>query len=65
MMERFVTALGGIAGFGVISICLFVVVFTGALIWAFFQKKSVMTAMEALPLEEDDARASQKGDHHA
>lgn len=64
MTEQLLTSIGGISAFGVISICLFVAVFSGALIWAFCQKKSFLTAMESLPLEDETAVANTKGDNH-
>ena len=46
----------GIDVYGVVSLCLFVSVFAGAVIWAMTQKKSHLDAMARLPLEaEDDA----------
>jgi hypothetical protein len=51
-MTNFIENMGGIATFGVISICLFVVVFTSALIWAFCQKKTLMDQMQTLPLDD-------------
>ena len=44
--------MGGIATFGIISICLFVTVFTSSLIWASRLKKPFLKSMEALPLDE-------------
>ena len=41
---------------GVISICLFFVVFGGALIWAFCLKKSFLNSMGALPLENSEVK---------
>lgn len=61
MTERLLTSIGGIANFGVISICLFVAVFTGALIWAFCQKKSFLQTMESLPLDEQQTLGDSKG----
>lgn len=61
MTEQLITSIGGIAAFGVISICLFVVVFTGALVWACCQKKSFLKAMESLPLHDDESATRTKG----
>ena len=63
MINHFVTEIGGIEVFGVISICLFCVVFVGAFIWALTQKKSLMTKMESLPLHDGDATTA-KGVSH-
>ena len=53
MIKYFVTKIGGIEVWGMISICLFATVFTGAFIWALCQKKSLMTKMGSLPLNDD------------
>jgi hypothetical protein len=50
--------MGGIATFGIISICLFVVVFTASLIWASCLKKPFLKSMETLPL--DDAEGENR-----
>lgn len=59
-MTRIIENLGGIGTFGVISICLFVVVFTSALIWACCLKKSLMDRMQALPLEDSRPQPATK-----
>jgi hypothetical protein len=51
-MNRIIESMGGIATFGIISICLFVTVFTSSLIWASRLKKPFLKSMEALPLDE-------------
>lgn len=56
MIKDVLSEIGGIGLFGVISICLFFVVFTSALIWACVQKKSFLTAMSRLPLENDESQ---------
>ncbi len=47
-----IESMGGMATFGIISICLFVTVFTVSLIWASCLKKPFLKTMEALPLDE-------------
>jgi hypothetical protein len=56
--------MGGIEGFGIISICMFVGVFTGALIWACFQKKPFMNSMGTMPLRDGEPVADEKGQSH-
>ena len=56
MINQFINDIGGIGVFGTISICLFFLVFSGVLIFAFTQKKSAINAASALPL--DDANIS-------
>jgi hypothetical protein len=53
MIQNVAHSIGGMVGFGLISICLFFAVFLGALIWAVAQKKSHCLHMESLPLEAD------------
>lgn len=45
--------MGGIAAFGVFSICLFVFVFTASMALAACLKKSFLDKMGALPLEDE------------
>lgn len=49
---KLINELGGVAVFGVVSILLFVTVFTGSMIWAACQKKSFLRSMECLPLDD-------------
>lgn len=43
----------GMATFGIISIFLFIAVFTSAMIWSLCLKKAVLKRMETLPLEDE------------
>jgi hypothetical protein len=52
-MNQLIDKLGGIEALGIFSICLFVVVFTGAMVLAFCLKKPFLKRMSALPLEDD------------
>ena len=52
MIQNVVREMGGIATFGIISVCLFFVVFGTALIWACLQRASLCEKMRALPLED-------------
>ena len=53
MIQNVIRDMGGIAGFGVISILLFFAVFLGASVYAFCQRKSFCDRMCALPLDDD------------
>jgi len=55
MIHKFIESVGGIGAFGTISVCIFGIVFTGALIWAACLKASFLKGMSALPLEDDVA----------
>jgi hypothetical protein len=61
MIKNVVQDIGGVGLYGLISLCLFFSVFTGALVWACLHKRSFCTAMSSLPLE--DGTLS-KGDKH-
>jgi hypothetical protein len=52
MIKNVLTHVGGVENFGIISICLFFVVFTGAMIWAASLKKHILKTMSQLPLED-------------
>ena len=51
MIKSILTHIGGIENFGIISLCLFFVFFTGMLIWAFTLKKPYLKQMASAPLE--------------
>ena len=53
MIKNVLQEIGGIGIYALISLLTFFIVFTGALIWAALQRKSVCIRMSALPLEED------------
>jgi hypothetical protein len=52
MIQNVIRDMGGIATFGIISICLFFAVFSAAAVYAFFQKKSHCQRMQSLPLQD-------------
>ncbi len=52
MIKNVLSDIGGIGIYGVISICLFVAVFTGAFIWSMLLKKSELESRSMLPLED-------------
>ena len=52
MIPNVLRAIGGIGVYDTISICLFVLVFCGALIWALSLKKPFLNRMSSLPLED-------------
>jgi hypothetical protein len=51
MIKNVVSSLGGVENFGIISICLFFTVFIVAVLWALFQRKTLVQKMEILPLD--------------
>ena len=62
MIKNVLSDMNGVEVYGVISICLFFTVFTTAMVWAAFQKKSLMKNMSVLPL--NDGETARKGDSH-
>ena len=62
MIQNVLQDIGGVGIYGIISICLFFLVFSGALVWACFQKKSLMKSMSALPLQDSDSVRTKEGE---
>jgi hypothetical protein len=58
MEEKIISTMHNAGICGVISISLFFVFFTGALVWAFAMKKNYLNKMGALPLDSGE-RADQ------
>lgn len=63
MVKNVLQEIGGVGIYALVSLLLFFAVFTGALLWAAFQRKSVCARMSALPLD-DDSNAQRKGGKH-
>ena len=53
MIQNVLRELGGVGIYGVISVCLFFLVFTVAMVWALARKKSFLNSMSLLPLQDD------------
>ena len=53
MIPNVLRAIGGIGVYDTISICLFVLVFCGVLIWAACLKRCVLDEMSSLPLRDE------------
>jgi len=56
MIQNVLHDIGGIGMYGVISVCLFLLVFTVATLRACLLKKSVVHAISTLPLEDGTVR---------
>jgi hypothetical protein len=63
MINHFVTNIGNIALFGMISIVLFFAVFTGAVGFAFCMKKTFVSRMSALPLSDEEKQPTKDISH--
>lgn len=57
MEEKILCSINGAGICGAISICIFVVFFTGTLVWAFTKKASYLDKMGALPLDSGELNA--------
>ncbi len=62
MIKNVLTDIGGVAAYGVISICLFFLVFTGALVWTLLLKKPFLKKMSSLPLSDETPTSLETGD---
>ena len=58
MIKNVLEEVGGIGLYGVISICLFFMVFSGALVWALLHRKGFCATMSAMPLADDEPKPS-------
>ncbi|MFO1460808.1 MAG: cbb3-type cytochrome c oxidase subunit 3 [Verrucomicrobiota bacterium] len=54
MIKNVLSDLGGVGLYGVISVCLFFIVFSGALLWTLLQRRALMTEMGSLPLNDGE-----------
>lgn len=52
MIKNVLSAIGGVEMYGIISVCLFFTVFLAAMVWAFVQKRTMLTSMSLLPLHD-------------
>ena len=64
MIKNVLQEIGGVGAYGVVSICLFFIVFTGALLWALLHRKSFCTTMSALPLQDDESKPTEERCSH-
>ncbi len=62
MIKNVLSDIGGVGLYGVVSICLFFLVFTGALVWTLLQRRSLMDAMGSLPLADGERRNLNEGE---
>ncbi len=54
MIQNALQTLVGIEHYGIVSLCLFGLVFAGVLLWAGLQKQSHLERMARVPLENDE-----------
>lgn len=60
MIKNVLTNIGGISLYGVVSILIFVVVFTAVFLWMLMLKKPYCQEMQALPLEDENRQTRQR-----
>ena len=53
MIQNVLTGIDGVGLYGVISICIFVAVFLGVVLWVLRLKKPYLKTMRELPLTDD------------
>ena len=59
MIQNVLRHITDISAYGVISVCLFFVVFAVMLVWAFAARKEHMNAMRQFPLDDDQTPQSE------
>ena len=59
MIQNVLSGIGGVGIYGVISICIFVAVFLGVVIWLLRLKPTYLKSMRDLPLADDAAEEIQ------
>ena len=64
MIQNVIRTLGGIDNYGVISLCLFCLIFALALVWTCLQRKPYLEHMSRLPLESDSNDLNSRKDRH-
>lgn len=64
MIQNVLRQLGGVEGYGVVSICLFFACFLGVLFWAWRLKKPFLKTMASLPLESETEEAIERKTDH-
>jgi len=62
MIRNVLSEIGGVGLYGIVSICLFFLVFTGALAWTLLQRRSLMADMGGLPLADGEVRKPSEGE---
>lgn len=60
MIKNVLTDIGGVELYGIVSVLLFFLVFSGALLFALLKKKDFLNYMGALPLSDGSETSSTK-----
>jgi len=64
MIKNVLSDIGGVGAYGVVSICLFFAVFTGAVLVSLLMSKRTVKAVSHLPLEDGEIIPARKGASH-
>ena len=64
MIRNVLENIGGVGLYGIISICLFFLVFSGAVLRAMLMKSTEVDMASALPLESDECPFTNAGGNH-
>ncbi|MCX6885835.1 MAG: hypothetical protein WCR20_19795 [Verrucomicrobiota bacterium] len=65
MIQNVLRTFGGIDVYGILSLSLFILVFSSAMVWAMLLKKSHLEAMARVPLEDETKNSPSKtATHH-
>ena len=60
MIKNVITDIGGVGLYGIVSVLVFFLVFSGAILFALLKKKSFLNYMGALPLTDGSETNSKK-----
>jgi len=64
MIQNVLHHIGGVANYGIVSLCLFFAVFASVLVWVFRLKKADLDSAAALPLETESDESAYPGDRY-
>jgi len=64
VIQNILRHLGGIEHYGILSLCLFCVIFLCVLVWAFLQKKSHLDYMSHVALDNDSDELNNRNQSH-
>ena len=62
MIKNVLSEVGGIGIYGIVSVCLFFLVFTGAVVWTLLQRQTLMNTLGELPLADGEVTPSAPGE---
>ena len=63
MIQNVLRHFGGIERYGIVSLCLFCLVFTGVIVWACLQKRSHLDYMARVALDPETEDSNRENSH--